>query len=185
MKAFIFFICVSFTGLQCVSAQFLTSFGSNQTTEAITQGSVTQTPTGINWTPSVVLGDTWQGVFLSAYDWSGVSDDLAIVMSITGTNPNLFFDVELFDASFNSIVKYQQDTSGVTLSPTTVALSNILQAGTLDFSNVKGIGFTWAGDGSINASITDIVAVPEPSTGLLIGAGSVVFLLLRRRRKVV
>lgn len=155
-----------------------------------TIGSGTQTTTGLVWSPSVALGDQLAGTFATA-DWTPYTNLLnytgfALRMSVTGTNPDLFFSLTFYDPTFAPIATYGGSTFGLTSTPGLVSLSLNLP-GTGDFSAVGGALLSWGGGGTINTTATEVVAVavPEPSTYALLALGGLAFTgyAIRRRRR--
>jgi fibronectin-binding autotransporter adhesin len=127
-----------------------------------TTAAYAQTNSGLFFNGFYSLGDTLGGAFATTYDWSAYATPftLALVMSVTGTNPDLPFSVELFDGTFNLINRYYGTTTGAgvsTYQPLTLALS-----GTGNFSSVSGLQFTWDGVGLVNA-IVESLSIPAPS----------------------
>jgi hypothetical protein len=126
------------------------------------------------------LGDTLGGSF-TAQDWSAYTD-FGIVMTLTGTNPDLPFSVQFYDSSFNVINTYSGFTSVNPLSPFQPLTLAIPGTGVL--SSVAGVQFTWDGGGTINATAEKVAVVPEPSTYalLFLGASALGGYAIRRRR---
>jgi len=153
-----------------------------------TIGSGTQSVSGLVWAPSVALGDQLAGTFTSV-DWTPFTNPanytgFALRMSVTGTNPDLFFSLTLYDPSFAPINTYGGSTFGLTSTPGLVTLS-LDAPGSGNFSAVGGALLSWGGGGTINTTATEVVAVavPEPSTYALVALTSVVLGAYRMRRR--
>lgn len=168
-------------------AQFidLASFGSSSFTvdPMATTAPYTQNLSGINFNATLALGDTLGGIYdANPFDWSAFAvTDFAIKMSITGTNPNLPFSLTLFDSSFN-LLNFTGTTVGVT-TDTYVPLTFVNIVGSSPLPDIFGAQFTWDGAGTINATITEVAAVPEPSTYALLGLGALAFGAYTARRR--
>jgi hypothetical protein len=150
-----------------------------------TTATYSQTSSGLVFNGAYALGDTLGGSF-AAQDWSlyaGPAFQFGIVMSLTGTNPDLPFSVQLYDGSFNVINTYSGFTTGAgtsTFQPLTLAI-----AGTGVLSSVAGVQFTWDGGGTVNATAEQVAVIPEPSTYALLalGASALGGYAIRRRRR--
>jgi hypothetical protein len=135
-----------------------------------TTAAYTQTGSGLVFNGTYVLADTIGGTFTSQ-DWSNPTYiTFGVVMSLTGTNPDLPFSVQFYDSSFAVINTYSGTTSANVLSPFQPLTLAIPGTGVL--SDVAGIQFTWDGGGTINTTAATISAVPEPSTYALLALGA-------------
>jgi hypothetical protein len=172
--------------LNAQSGVDLVNFGS--TSFIVDAGSTavyTQDLVGITMNTTPALGDTWYNSSMTKLvaDWSGFTG-FNIVMSVTGTNPNLPFSLTLYDTSFASINEYQANTATAGLTLTGVPLA-ISLPGTGNLSDVQYVQFTWGGGGSaVNATTTGLQGVPEPSTYALLGLAGLALAgyTVRRRR---
>jgi hypothetical protein len=135
-----------------------------------TTAAYSQTGSGLVFNGTYVLADTVGGTFTSQ-DWSNPTyTTFGVVMSITGTNPDMPFSVQFYDSSFAVINTYTGTTSTSSLSPFQPLTLAIPGTGLL--SDVAGIQFTWDGGGTINTTAATISAVPEPSTYALLALGA-------------
>lgn len=163
------------------SAQVLVSLGSNGF--SIDGGSTaphSQTATTLTFNSAVALGDTVYGAWNTTYNWSSYIN-FGLEFSVTGTNPNLPISVYFYDTNFNLINEYSLSTIGVGSTPKVVPLV-LVTPGTGNLTDVGNFQLTWQGSGAVNATFSNLVAVPEPSTwALLIGAFTVTALCRRPR----
>lgn len=192
MKNLLAVIAFAFTAIPVFAQNVdLLSLGSSTFTldSGATLGSGTQTASGLVWTPSVALGDQLAGTFTSV-NWTSFTNPanytgFALRMSVTGVNPDLFFSLILYDPSFAEINTYGGSTFGLTSTPSLVTLS-LDTPGSGAFGAVGGALLSWGGGASINTTATEIVAVavPEPSTLVLLISGALVVggYAIRRRR---
>lgn len=152
----------------------------------------TQGPSSITINGTYSLSQGVGGGFLSeglpvTYDWSGVQD-FALTMSFSGGNPSAaLFSLEFFaivDSEVESVGRFEGSTEGLTSTPTLVTLQEAFRG---DLSSVAGMQFTLDGDGTINTTISNITAVPEPSTWAMLFFGAALFggFALRRRFAIV
>lgn len=178
-----------------LSAQTLTLMGDGLTENtgvAVQEGSVAFSQTALTLTINTSFG--FGGGILSAgflqsgeeavYDWSGVTA-FALTMSVTGTNPNMPFTLEFFglvEESVAEVGEFTGNTEGITSIASLVTLEEAFRG---DLSNVVGMTLTFNAEGSINTTINDITAVPEPSTWALIGLAAAMLggrVIAKRRR---
>lgn len=123
------------------------------------------------------LGATLGGLFTGyPFDWTGFTT-FGLLMSVDGLNPDLSFSVDFFDSNFDIINTYLGDTSSLSLTPSVVMLTLLLN-GNGDFSEVAGMQFTWGGPGAINTSIFNVVGFEPPTSGFYVARapGGVEFL---------
>lgn len=170
-----FLICICTS-----SAQVLTTLGSNGLSVA-SESNVpySQTATTLTFNSSIALGDALVGAWTSTYDWSSYTS-FGLEFSVSGTNPNLPISVTFYDTNAHVIKEYSLSTIGVGTIPTIVPLVETATGSGL-MSAVAGFQLTWAGSGTINATFTNVVAVPEPATGALLAGGLIAVVLLRPR----
>jgi len=149
-----------------------TTFSANQTLTTLTFS-------GTDSTSSILAGT------FSLFDATGLNY-INLVGSISGTNPNSGFTVELFNSTFNETKLYSGTFGAFGASSTTVQLSFVSQ--TASFTTIAGFQLTAAGSGDpINMTLSSLNAtaspVPEPGTTCLLAlaVGSGIFLRLRRR----
>ena len=153
-----------------------------------TDAAYTQNTSGVLFNGAMGISAQLTGTF-SPLNWSAYTTPpytFGIVMSLTGTNPDLPFSVLFLDSQFNDINTYSGTTSGASTS--SFQLLTLTTAGTGILSDVAGIQFTWDGSGTVNANIEKIaavVAVPEPSTYALITLAGLALggYALRRRQR--
>jgi hypothetical protein len=148
----------------------------------------TQSATGFVYNGSVSAGDNVFATFASQ-DWSsqlGGGNVFTVFMSVSGVNPNIPFSIEFFDSSFVSIDIWDGFTVGLTSTPSYYNLS-LLTAGSSDYSEVGSFVLTWNGVGAetIDATVSTIAVVPEPSTYALLALSGLAFggYIIRRRRR--
>jgi hypothetical protein len=154
---------------------------------AATTAAYSQTASGVVFNGAYALGDTLGGSF-TTQNWSAYTSptyDFGIVMTLTGTNPDLPFSVQFYDDTFQVINTYAGTTTGATTStfmPLTLAIP-----GTGILTSVAGVQFTWDGGGTINATVEKVAAtvVPEPSTYALLALGGMALggYAVRRRQR--
>ena len=124
------------------------------------------------------------------YGYTGTSGNynngtLGLVMSVTSQAAPLFFTVSVLDSAFNIVQSYSGNTTGLTSTPSFVALQAV--AGTSASgspTDVQTIVFGWDGAGAINTTISSIQStIPEPSSASLLALGVAGLVALRARRK--
>jgi len=156
----------------------------------------TQSGSGLTTSTTVTAGDTFYGNFTSPKNWSSygfsgsANTTLGLLMSVSGTNPNLFFTVTLQDSTFTTIESYSGSTAGLSSTPSFLALTpDAGSSGGGLASDVSSFVFGWNGGGNINTTLVaiqstvDLAAVPEPSVASLFALGTVGLVALRARRK--
>lgn len=124
-----------------------------------------QTAAALTFSPSVALGDTLGGGF-SARNWTDAGfRTFGVVMSVAGSNPNLPFHVEFYDARNETIVaKLAGSTEGVGSTPVFVPLE-FVTGGRAQLATVSGLQFTWDGAENMQATISSLAVrgtVPPP-----------------------
>jgi len=178
----------------CLSKAFhidLVSLGSAEYSIVpdVTTATYSQDATGTIFSPSVALGDTLGGLFVSApLDWSGYGDlSSAIYLKIvfTGANPNLPISLSIFDSTLEFANTYSGTTTPTGDAEDYYTLSLVgsyLPAVSL---SAGGAQLTWDGGANVNASVQSIATVPEPSTYALLGLAGLAIggYAVRRRRR--
>jgi len=154
---------------------------SSFTVDVGSQGTFTQTATTLNFT-AAALGDQVFGNYTpTVANWSSFSD-FGIRMTISGTNPDLPFTISFFDGSFNSSV-YSGFTSGLSIGSPDVAPLTLVSPGA-NLANIVGFQIGWDGSaGPIAVSMSNVAAVPEPSTYALLALVGVLVGAYRLRRR--
>ena len=137
-----------------------------------TTAKATQSAAGLAFS-SVALGDTLAGLFPAQQNWARPDyGTFGVIMSIEGTNPGLPFRLELYDAFFNIVAKFEGTTIGagssagfVPLQPTPGQVQNL--------AAVRGLQWTWNDPGSIKAtlhSLAVLISSPADTVAPVIGA---------------
>ncbi len=174
-------------------AQFidLISWGSSDVTVegSVTTATYSQSAGGITYSPSVALGDTLGAVFNSVQNWTvweaPLSSEIFVSMTFTGANPNLPFNLIVFNSDFSLSNQY----SGTTVATPDAPYFQLGLISAFDpsvLSNVGGAQFTWDGGATVNATTLTIATVPEPSTYALLALGALAlggYASRRRSRK--
>ena len=157
--------------------------------------SPSQSASGLTSNLTVAAGDTWYGSFNSPIDWSSYgytgtsgnynNDTLGLVMSVTSQTAPLFFTVSVLDSAFNIVQAYSGNTTGLTSTPSFVALQAVAGSSASGSpADVQSIVFGWDGAGAINTTVSSIQStIPEPSSASLLALGVAGLVALRARRK--
>ena len=155
----------------------------------------TQSALGLTSNLTVAAGDTWYGSFNSPIDWSSYgytgtsgnynNNTLGLVMSVTSQTAPLFFTVSVLDSGFNIVQAYSGNTTGLTSTPSFVALQAVAGSSSSGSpADVQSIVFGWDGAGAINTTVSSIQStIPEPSSASLLALGVAGLVALRARRK--
>ena len=173
------------------------SFATGQFT-VDTSGSMytpTQSASGLTSNLTIAAGDTWYGSFNAPINWSSYgytgtpgnynNNTLGLVMSVTSQAAPLFFTVSVLDSGFNIVQAYSGNTTGLTSTPSFVALQAVAgSSSTGSPTDVQSIVFGWDGAGAINTTLSSIQStIPEPSSASLLAIGVAGLVALRVRRK--
>jgi hypothetical protein len=154
-----------------------------------------QSASGLTSNLTVAAGDTWYGSFNSPIDWSSYgytgtsgnynNNTLGLVMSVTSQTAPLFFTVSVLDSGFNIVQAYSGNTTGLTSTPSFVALQAVAGSSASGSpADVQSIVFGWDGAGAINTTVSSIQStIPEPSSASLLAIGVAGLVALRARRK--
>lgn len=178
-------ICVTllFVSLTPVSAQYIdlgTLGSADFTIDGGSVGTYTQTATNLDFA-AAALGDQIFGNYTPS-DWSAYSD-FGIRMTVTGANPNLPFTITMYDSSFNSTA-YSGFTTGLLDGVPGVAPLTLSAPAGANLADIAGFQIGWDGSASpINISMSNVSAVPEPTTYALLALGGLVVGAVRLRRR--
>ena len=172
------------------------SFATGQfSVEAASSPIYTQGVSGMTMNTTVGAGDIWYGNFSSALDWSSYgytgtsgaynNSTLGLFMSVTTQAAPMFFTLSVLDSAGSMIQSYSANTSGLTSTPSFVALQAVDGTqGPGNVADVLSIAFSWDGAGSINTTVSSIqTTIPEPSSASLLAIGVAGLVALRARRK--
>lgn len=116
------------------------------------------------------------------------SKNLFLNFSLSGTNPNSSFHIDLYDGTFNNVYTFTGTTTSASSTTSDVALTYSALTGSA-FSSFAAAALVFDGTGtgaisSMTVSNLSYAAVPEPSTYALLAVGAVGLFLSFRRRKV-
>ncbi len=129
-----------------------------------------QSDEALTLTAPFALANYIGGVFDAPYNWS-LESGFALQLRAPQSPIPGSLGVEFYDAAFDIIAIYLATTSEVGSTSMAVELE-LSQLGTMDFSQVVGMGFSWSG-GTVSSSdslIVEALVVPEPSTWALLGS---------------
>ena len=155
----------------------------------------TQSASGLTSNLTIAAGDTWYGSFNAPINWSSYgytgtpgnynNNTLGLVMSVTSQAAPLFFTVSVLDSGFNIVQAYSGNTTGLTSTPSFVALEAVAGSSASGSpADVQSIVFGWDGAGAINTTLSSIQStIPEPSSASLLALGVAGLVALRARRK--
>lgn len=198
MKKALTLLCVT-AALTGANAQNVDLLSLGSTTFSIDPGSTaglvtSQSATDLTMNTTAATGSTFYNgpaafTPISTANWGTQGfTNFGIKMTLLGGAPTaLGFDVAFFDASFSTIATYSASTAVLTTvgSPVDVNFTS-LAPGSLDYSDVQFVQFTWGGDGAVNYSASTIYGVvPEPSTYALLALSGLALggYAMRRRRR--
>lgn len=155
---------------------------------AATTAPYSQTASGIVFSGAYALGDTLAGYVQPNADYSAYGSapwQFGVVMTLTGANPNLPFSVTFFDDEFNSINTYSGTTTAAVAGVATFVPLTLSIPGTGVLTTIGGLQYNWDGGGTINTTVSEIAAVPEPSTYALLAMSGLALggYAVRRRRR--
>lgn len=163
----------------------LFNLGSNDlNVDSGSTASFTQDANSLTFNGNYNLGDTiFGGLSNAPFDLSSFNDNaFQIVMNLNGSNPNLTFDIELFDGDFNSANVYGGNTSSLVSGADTAVSLNLLSSGTNNMDDIIGFQYTWGGSGSVDVDVTNFQAVPEPAAFAGFAGVIAISLVFVRRR---
>ena len=171
----------------------LADFGSGSFTVVpdATTATYTQDALGLNFSPSVLLGDTLGGTWNSApFNWSSYAANLAtsiyLKVVFTGANPASPMVLNIYNSDFSLNNQYEGTSvpTGVVIGANYLpfTLSGAFTSAVL--ANVGGAQITWGGSGSAGVRVEGVATVPEPSTYALLGLAGLALAgyTVRRRR---
>jgi hypothetical protein len=131
-----------------------------------TTATYTQDAAGTTFSPSVELGSTLGGAFISGpLDWSSFSDlssHIYLKISFTGANPLLPMTLGIANSDFSLFNTYQGFTQPIASSPGYFKFDLALTFNPDIMASVGGAQITWDGAGTINASVQAIASAPAP-----------------------
>lgn len=164
----------------------LLSLGSSGFTVDPTSTAVnyTQSTSELTWTGAQGTGESVFGGTSGTFNWSTVPQ-FGVRVSLTGTNPDLSFSLQLYDASFNQAL-YEGSTTGLLIgTPTVVPLTLSTSDPGFSLATISGVGIQWNDSGSVTGSMSQVVAVPEPSTYALLALSGLAVggYVVRRRQR--
>jgi FtsP/CotA-like multicopper oxidase with cupredoxin domain len=155
----------------------------------VTTATYTQDVTGTRFSPSVALGDTLGGTFLSGpLNWSSYSDlssAIYLKISFTGANPLLPISLQVFNSDFSLSNAYAGTTTPIPASASYFKLDLNGPFNAAVLANVGGAQITWNSGATVNANVEMIATVPEPSTYALLSLAGLALggYAMRRRRR--
>ena len=170
----------------------LADFGSGSFTVVAdaTTATYTQDALGLNFSPSVSLGDTLGGTWNSApFNWSsyaGLANTIYLKVVFTGANPASPMVLNIYNSDFSLNNQYEGTSvpTGVVIGANYLpfTLSGAFTSAVL--ANVGGAQITWGGSGSAGVRVEGVATVPEPSTYALLGLAGLALAgyTVRRRR---
>lgn len=170
----------------------LADFGSGSFTVVAdaTTATYTQDALGLNFSPSVSLGDTLGGTWNSApFNWSsyaGLANTIYLKVVFTGANPASPMVLNIYNSDFSLNNQYEGTSvpTGVVIGANYLpfTLSGAFTSAVL--SDVGGAQITWGGSGTASVQVQGVATVPEPSTYALLGLAGLALAgyTVRRRR---
>lgn len=173
----------------------LTSLGSNGwTIDTVNSSPIfSQTATSVSFNLPVSSGEAVQGNLVTTpVNWSafnagngtqGSSTDFAVNMSFTGgTNPNMGFNLQVWNSDFSENMYFAGNTNGATSTAAYIPLT-FDTGNTAVLANPSTIIISWNDGGTPNVTMNSLAAVPEPSTYALMALGGLALFFVIRRRK--
>ncbi len=152
-----------------------------------------QSGSSLQFNSALTSGDAVQGALTSPGNWSsynagngtqGSPTDFSLYMAFTGgANPNMGFNVQIWNADFTSDLYLAGSTASASSVASYVPLT--YDRGSISvLANPSTLIISWNDSGTPAVTMTSLAAVPEPSTYALMAVGAVGLFLSFRRRKV-
>jgi hypothetical protein len=181
----------SFLSVICLQAQPFTSFGSASFTVVTnaTKANYTQDALGLNFSPSVSLGDTVGGIWNNApFDWSSYADlasGIYLKVVFTGANPASPMVLNIYNSDFSQNIQYEGTSVPIGEVIGAKYLPFAITPGTFSSAVLTDVGaaqITWGGSGTAGVRVEGL-GIPEPSTYTLLAMSAAGALWLARRRR--
>jgi len=190
MQKYLAIIAITLAILNSAHANvLLTDFGSSATS---VEDTFTSIPYSLNTSSTQfssitdAAGNQITWLFDSPLVFSNINtQNLFLNFSLSGTNPNSYFHIDLYSNSYDYYT-FTGTTTSASSSPSDVALSFHSLTGSA-FSSFVAAALFFDGTGSAITSMTvynlNYSTVPEPSAYVLMALGGLVVLFAARRRK--